>query len=172
MRRFPRSHRISNRIGQRISHPVSVLARRMPRLPSALPGLLIGAVCVSALSARATELTVTIADVRSTDGTLLVQVFDGEEGFAGRAEPVGQYMLEPQAPEVTFEVELPPGTYGMRVMQDLDDDMEMDTNLIGIPTEPWGFSNDAVGNFGPPGWDAVTFELGEGAATHSVRLVH
>jgi uncharacterized protein (DUF2141 family) len=28
-----------------------------------------------------------------------------------------------------------------------------------MPTEPWGFSNDAAGSFGPPKWDQVKFKL-------------
>jgi uncharacterized protein (DUF2141 family) len=31
----------------------------------------------------------------------------------------------------------------------------MDTNLLGIPTEPIAFSNNAQGRMGPPHFDAV-----------------
>ena len=47
----------------------------------------------------------------------------------------------------------------------------VDTNLVGMPTEGYGFSNDAAGSFGPPAFEAAAVEVTEGkaAATVSVR---
>ena len=33
---------------------------------------------------------------------------------------------------------------------------ELDTNFIGLPKEGFGFSNDAMGRMGPPGFDAAS----------------
>jgi uncharacterized protein (DUF2141 family) len=56
---------------------------------------------------------------------------------------------------------LPAGTYALRVMHDRNGNQTLDSNLVGMPTEPWGFSNNAAGSFGPPGWDDARFELGD-----------
>ena len=45
------------------------------------------------------------------------------------------------------------GVYAIRVYQDKNKNSKLDTNLLGIPTENYGFSNVASGWFGPPSWD-------------------
>ena len=49
------------------------------------------------------------------------------------------------------------GVYAIRVYQDKNKNSKIDTNLLGIPTENYGFSNDASGWFGPPSWDKAKF---------------
>jgi uncharacterized protein (DUF2141 family) len=46
----------------------------------------------------------------------------------------------------------------------------MDTNPVGQPVEPYGFSNNAVGNMGPASWDRARFTVsGETRQTISLR---
>lgn len=140
--------------------------------PDLLCATLVLAGALVTVEATAAPLAVTIEDVRADSGQILVQIADGPEGFDGSAEPVTSLMLDPTPPQVTFSVELEPGVYGMRVMHDVDGDFELDANFIGIPTEPWAFSNNATGNFGPPRWEDVTFETTTSGGVHDLRLVH
>jgi uncharacterized protein (DUF2141 family) len=39
----------------------------------------------------------------------------------------------------------------------------LNTNLFGIPTEGFAFSNNAMGSFGPPSYESCTFVVPEGA---------
>lgn len=42
------------------------------------------------------------------------------------------------------------------VMHDRDDDGKLDTNWLGLPKEPYGFSNNVgLGTFGPPSFEAT-----------------
>lgn len=45
---------------------------------------------------------------------------------------------------------LPPGRYAVQVAYDKNVNGQLDRNALGIPVEPVGFSNGAVGRFGPP----------------------
>jgi uncharacterized protein (DUF2141 family) len=46
----------------------------------------------------------------------------------------------------------------------------MNRNPFGMPTEPYAFSNNAVGNMGPAGWDRARFTVqGATAQTISIR---
>lgn len=136
-----------------------------------LATLLVTGVLLS-VDAAAAPLAVTIDDVREEGGRILVQIADGPDGFDGVQDPVTSLMLEPTPPQVTFSVDLEPGVYGMRVMHDVDGDFELDANFVGIPTEPWAFSNNATGRFGPPKWDDVTFEVTTAGDVQDLRLVH
>ncbi len=53
---------------------------------------------------------------------------------------------------------------------DVDSDGRLDTLPIGLPTEPYGFSNNARGTFGPPAWRQATFGLTTGGARQVIRL--
>ena len=76
-----------------------------------------------------------------------------------------------QAGETTVAVrDVPPGTWAVLAYQDENGNNELDRNLIGIPTEAYGFSRDARGKFGPPSFEDAAIEVGEASATANVRL--
>lgn len=47
-------------------------------------------------------------------------------------------------------VYLPAGSYGVIAFHDINGNEKLDTNMIGIPTEPYGFSNNARGLLSKP----------------------
>jgi uncharacterized protein (DUF2141 family) len=49
------------------------------------------------------------------------------------------------------------GEYAIRVFHDENEDDVVNTNILGIPTEDYGYSNDASGWFGPPSWEKAKF---------------
>jgi uncharacterized protein (DUF2141 family) len=54
--------------------------------------------------------------------------------------------------------DIPPGSYAMAVIDDEDMNDKLDTNWLGVPTEGYGFSNDATGVLGPPLFAAASFK--------------
>jgi len=62
---------------------------------------------------------------------------------------------------VSFE-DVAIGTYAIAVFQDKDTDGKLDSNLFGAPTEPYGFSNNVYGRFGPPDFEDVSFKVENG----------
>ena len=122
----------------------------------------------SAASAGSATLTITISGIESTQGIIAVEVLRGETQFQGEGSTAS--MLLPAAtPELTVQLPLPAGEYAVRVMHDKDSNGELKTNMLGMPTEPWGMSNDAMGKFGPPKWEDARFTL-ENAATQTITL--
>ena len=49
------------------------------------------------------------------------------------------------------------GEYAVRVFHDENKNEIVDTNIFGIPTEDYGYSNNASSWFGPPSWDKAKF---------------
>jgi uncharacterized protein (DUF2141 family) len=103
------------------------------------------------------------------EGAVMVALFDSAEAYGGGA-PVAtkQAPVGAHGAVVTFE-NLPAGDYAMRSFHDVNGDGEMNVNPFGMPTEPYAFSNNAVGNMGPAGWDRAAFRV-EGAVTQAIEL--
>ena len=64
---------------------------------------------------------------------------------------------------------LPAGRLALNVTHDLNGNGRLDMNAMGIPTEPYGFSNNASGNFGPPQFQQAVFE-GKAGGRLTVQL--
>lgn len=63
-----------------------------------------------------------------------------------------------------------PGTYAVKVFHDINGDGELNTSWIGWPQEPYGFSNDAPVNTGPPSFKLAAIAVGEKPMTTRIRL--
>jgi uncharacterized protein (DUF2141 family) len=57
---------------------------------------------------------------------------------------------------------VPPGRYAIKLFVDKNKNDLLDQGVLGIPKEPYGFSNDAMGMFGPPSFDDAGFDLRPG----------
>lgn len=119
-------------------------------------------------SAHAGELTVEVSGVSQTKGEIQVALFNQK----------GQWLRKPLERKkaaasakfsVTFE-NLPEGEYAISVFHDVNGNDELDKNMIGIPSEPYGFSNDATVSFGPPSFDDAKFKVSQDKKKISIRL--
>ncbi len=63
-----------------------------------------------------------------------------------------------------------PGRYSVAIFLDEDGDGEFDTNFFGIPKEPFGFSNDAMGAMGKPSFEKASFVVGTDGARIEMTL--
>ena len=107
------------------------------------------------LFAQAAELTL---EVDGLDASRL----EGSSLFVAVYTEAGQWMAKPVVGRrfiidakaggrmtVTLN-ELPEGALAISAFHDTNGNGKLDRNAIGIPTEPYGFSNNATGQFGPP----------------------
>jgi len=108
------------------------------------------------LGAKAQEradMTLHFDTFEKQSGILFVQLIDdrGETYDSRKIQVRGKHV------QTTFR-QVPVGRqYGVRVFQDLNSNEELDQNMFGLPTEPYGFSNNARGRFGPPGMGELLF---------------
>ena len=103
-------------------------------------------------------ITVDINNIGSTDGAILLAIFDSEETFLEKG--LKEARLTPEKGTVTYKFEdIIPGIYTISAVHDLNDNGGLDTNFIGIPTEPYGVSKDGKQNFGPPSYKDAVFQL-------------
>jgi uncharacterized protein (DUF2141 family) len=108
----------------------------------------------TAATAQATEgcALVEVQNVRPQQGYLMVSAFTDETSF-GR-KPVAALRLAAGEATMRFEVcGLSGPQVALMLYQDLDSDGKMGSNLLGLPTEPWG-SSGSPGMMGPK-WDTA-----------------
>jgi len=55
--------------------------------------------------------------------------------------------------------EIPAGTYAIGFYIDANGNEKLDTNFLGMPKEEFGFSNNAMGTFSAPKFEAASFIL-------------
>jgi len=65
---------------------------------------------------------------------------------------------------------VPERRYAIAAYHDLDDDAKLGRNLLGIPTEPFGFGNDAEVRFRAPGFEATSITVSGGLTRTFVAL--
>jgi uncharacterized protein (DUF2141 family) len=102
-------------------------------------------------------------------GQLLISVFTSPDGFPSehtRAQRNVHLPIDGDTIEVTF-ADLPAGEVAVSAFHDEDLDFEVDSNLLGMPTERWAVSGDARGLFGPPSFADCLFDL---AASQRVEV--
>ena len=123
-----------------------------------------------ATAVAAADLEVSIEGLRSDEGNVRVSVHrrDGAADFPNGDGVSGAFRrADPDGARFVF-ADLAPGDYAAAAFHDEDADGELDTNALGLPTEGYGFSNDARGMMGPPGFDAAAITVGAGADRLSV----
>ena len=107
-------------------------------------------------------------EVQNT-GALRIAIFDAGGWSGNDAVAADSVDVSEGADSVVFEG-LEPGTYGVKLFHDVDGDGELARGNFGIPTEPYGFSNDAPVRFGPPSFGDAAFALPTDGAVHTVTL--
>lgn len=124
--------------------------------------LAVAAVCAGSVASAAATLTLKVTGIEAQTGALMIAVFDSAEAFDNDGEPVRGLMIDVDADALVVTVEdLEPGTYGVKMYHDANGNGEMDTNMMGMPSELYGFSGNK-GRFGPPPFAEAAVEVTDG----------
>ena len=111
----------------------------------------------------------TITGISKVEGEIRIAMFDSREKYT--KDPIHAVVLPVDSTTVIWTVDtLAFGEYAIAIYHDKNTNGKLDTNLLGIPKEDYGFSNDARGRFGPASWKAARFEVKEKEYHTSVRI--
>jgi uncharacterized protein (DUF2141 family) len=109
------------------------------------------------------NLTVEVDGLKSQKGQVCFTLFASNQGFPdnGKRALKGQCVKIKETPQtLTFE-NLKAGSYAIAVIHDANGDNTLNRNVLGIPTEGFGFSNNPVIRTGPPSFgDSAVFIAG------------
>ena len=104
------------------------------------------------------DLTVIISGFDNDEGVVNLALGDTKEDYEAKDQAFRgeKTLIKDKSAKLTFE-KIPFGEYAIKIYHDEDNDNELDTNFLGMPTEEYGFSNDARGSFGPASWEDAKF---------------
>lgn len=117
------------------------------------------------------DLEVTLEDIHSTDGEVLVALHRRTPGvaFPGDAGVVASKRRPADTEPVLIRfTDLLPGDYAVAAFHDADGNGALNTNVLGQPTEGYGFSNGARGLMGPPSFEAAAVSIGPDHDAHRI----
>lgn len=132
--------------------------RSMPRFPYLLLAAAAAAASMAATPARALDLTVEVGGARSDKGFVSAALYNEVSGWMKqtfRAERVAAGA----SVRLVFR-DLPAGSYALAVIHDENGNGKLDSNVVGMPTEAYGFSRDARAPFSPPKFEDAVLQLG------------
>ena len=128
---------------------------------AAMTGVLLFGIGVLAQSLESQEnvIRVEIDGLHSDRGQVLCGLFSSAADFPKNPEKAVAHdksnILNGHA-TCQFE-SIPSGTYAVAVFHDENSNGKLDTNILGIPREGVGASNNAKGHMGPPKFSAAAF---------------
>ena len=116
-----------------------------------------------AQSDRTSTVTIRVSGLSSETAHLRIAVYNSEKSWLDDALAAYRTVLEGGGREREWRIQnVPYGEYAVAVFEDQNRDGKLNRDLFGIPKEPYGFSNNVRGSFGPPSWKdarvAVTTE--------------
>jgi uncharacterized protein (DUF2141 family) len=117
------------------------------------------------------DLRVFISECKSNQGTVKIALCNSEDNFKLRYESFRSDTagIDQNRAEVVFK-RIPYGDYAVKVFHDENDDGKLNTNFLGLPTEVYGFSNNARGLYGPASWSAAKFKFETALDTILIEL--
>jgi uncharacterized protein (DUF2141 family) len=140
---------------------------------------------LSAAPALAAELRLTVKGVRSDNGEILIALYDDPKGYQSALANAATRGLMPDSGRLigtsiravagsqsTVFTQLPPGRYAILVIHDENDNGRLDENALGVPTEGYGFGNDAQGFLSAPSFDAAAVTIGDADVSTSITLIY
>jgi len=116
-------------------------------------------------------LTLNITGFENNEGSVKVALSNSKDDYTtkGKAFRVAIVLINEKEAQYIFEG-LPYGIYAIKTFHDENNNGELDTNFLGIPSENYGFSNNAKGSFGPASWEDAQFKFDKDSMTTEINI--
>ena len=106
------------------------------------------------------KLSIHISGISKIKGSLFIAVFRATDDFPVFGKQFKGIVKEVEGKSQNYNFDdLPEGEYALAIYQDENRNKILDKNLLGIPTEIYGFSNNARRSFSAPSFQEAKFKL-------------
>ncbi len=106
------------------------------------------------------KLSIHISGISKIKGSLFIAIFRATDDFPVFGKQFKGIVKEVEGISQNYNFDnLPEGEYALAIYQDENRNKILDKNLLGIPTEIYGFSNNARRTFSAPSFQEAKFKL-------------
>ena len=118
------------------------------------------------------DMKVVITNIKEVKGTIVMGIYNNSSKFLkeGYAYKTVSEKVEGNQVEITVSG-IPKGTYAISLYQDVNSDKKCNRNVVGKPTEPYGFSNGFKRKLSKPSFNDCKVTVNE-SSTLKVELIH
>ena len=128
--------------------------------------------CTLLLSATAHSAPVVIEvhGVTNTNGSIQISLFATAQSWAEEIPTSVSKIAPLRMGTVSVTIDLPPGTHAFFLYNDEDNNGELKKTWIGMPAEPYAFSNNIRLAMSKPSFDEMKFTVRPEGTKHTVTL--
>ena len=120
---------------------------------------------------HAADLVVNVSGVTEPAGQIGCALFASPAGFPTDNSAARQIWLPADPKGITCSFQgLVAGTYAVSIGHDQNGNGKVDTNLLGMPTEAWGVSNNIRPTLRAPRFDEAAFTIADPASSATVTI--
>ena len=138
-----------------------------------IASLLLGAGLLQAAAPAADTqaVTVRVSALASTSSLVKLYFYNTPAGFLKSGKWAFSRAVKPEGKnEIALSIDLPRGEWAVSLTQDMNNNNKIDKNFLGIPTEPYAFSNNVRPTVAAPGFDECKFLVDGPGQIISIRL--
>jgi len=141
--------------------------------------LLVGSILYSTSVAQAgagnpaatCSVTVVVSNLASTKSAVKLYFYNLRDKFLKPNGYVFKKVVQPSGQnKIMLPVELPQGEWAVAITQDTNNNDKLDKNFLGIPTEPFAFSNNVRPKLSPPDFNDCKFTVGSTGTVVNITL--
>lgn len=131
-----------------------------------------GAFLAASTPAAAGSVTITVTDLRNTNGVVRACMTTVESVFPKcKRDPNSHRTVVKAANTITIRFDdVRPGEYAIALLHDENEDGKANRVLGMAPKEGYGFSRDAPVRVAPPDWDDAVFTVGSGPQKLTIKM--
>lgn len=108
--------------------------------------------------AQSSDLEIYVKNIKSNKGDIILGLYNNKKDFTKKIYKNQVIKAKKGEVKAVFK-NLPYGTYAIAILHDENSNGKMDFNLLGIPKEDYGFSNNAKGVLSAPSFKKASFKI-------------
>jgi uncharacterized protein (DUF2141 family) len=123
-------------------------------------------------SSSGLNLTIHIPNILDVKGRIQIGLYDDKNNFPKIGKEYQRYFAKVDSKDFKYTIHgIPAGDYAIALYHDCNSDGMCNSNLIGIPTESYGFSNNVKPFLSAPSFGSTKFTISKDK-TITIKLFH
>lgn len=105
------------------------------------------------------EVVISVSGAEPVQSVVFIAVYQDKDAFLEREMMLHELKVSDRGEAGSISLSLKAGMYAVAIFQDVNGNGVLDKNMLGIPSEPYGFTNYEGVQLVPPTWNKTSFYL-------------